>query len=153
MPCKLRQTKRSAKHREIEGGSDNIQKSKHACIVETHESTRKRLEGTIKRSRRSHCGQGVQIVESLKSCGQVCSYAPSNENPGSNRSSGQGIGEARKVAGVANDQSKEQNGGHSGSTKRAKNFPFCYAEWTSVISRMPIWNQSVRRQRRGRGPR
>ena len=78
LPCQLRTTKRSAKYREIEGGSNKIQKSKHACIVETHESMRKRLEGTIKRSRRSHCGDGVQLVESLWSCGQVCSYAPSN---------------------------------------------------------------------------
>ena len=34
------------------------------------------------------------------------------------------MGEARKVASVAIDQSKEQKGGYSGSTKRAKYSPF-----------------------------
>ena len=35
------------------------------------------------------------------------------------------MGEARKVAGLANDLSKEQNRRHLGSTKRANNSSFC----------------------------
>ena len=36
---------------------------------------------STKRSWRSHCWEGVQFVESLQSCAQVCSHAPKNENP------------------------------------------------------------------------
>ena len=42
MPCK----RRNQKYRETFGESDN-RKSKYACIVEAHESTRKRLERTL----------------------------------------------------------------------------------------------------------
>ena len=48
MPCKLGAKKRM-NLRETASESDesnNIQKTKHACIVEAHESTRKRLEPT-----------------------------------------------------------------------------------------------------------
>ena len=48
MTCKLRTTKRPNKLLETDSetkGSNKIQKTKHACIVEAHESTRKRLEG------------------------------------------------------------------------------------------------------------
>ena len=41
---------------------------------------------------------------------------------------GQRLGKARKTASLANDQSKEQKKGHSASTNRAKNSPFCHAD-------------------------
>ena len=43
MPCKLR----TYQYRRTCGESNEIRKSKHACIVEAHESTRKRLERTL----------------------------------------------------------------------------------------------------------
>ena len=66
MPCKLK----TYQYRETCGGSDN-RKSKHACTVEAHESTEKRMKVTLL--------EGVPFVESLQSCAQVRSYAPSNE--------------------------------------------------------------------------
>ena len=50
-------TKRSSKHREIDGGSNEIQKSKHARIVESHESMRKRLEGTLSKDHEDHIAE------------------------------------------------------------------------------------------------
>ena len=47
MPFKMKTTKSSCTHREIDGvpnNSNNIPKSKRACIVEADESTRKRLQ-------------------------------------------------------------------------------------------------------------
>ena len=126
MPCNLN-TKCSYGHRETDSGSSKIAKSKRACIVEAHESARKRLEGTIKRSRRSHRGERVQIDKSLQSWTQVCSHAASDEKIQMHKSrSGQRMGEGRKVAGLASDQSTEQNRGHLGSTKRAKDSSLGY---------------------------
>ena len=45
MSCELKTTKSSYQHREIDGGSNKIQKSKHACIVEACEFTRKPFGG------------------------------------------------------------------------------------------------------------
>ena len=47
MPCETGSKKRSKKSRETDDetkASNNIQKTKHACTVEAHESSRKRLE-------------------------------------------------------------------------------------------------------------
>ena len=65
MPCKLKTMKRPFKQREIyneSNGYNKIQKTKHACIVEAHESTRKRLEGTPPKDHDDH---GVEFNESL----------------------------------------------------------------------------------------
>ena len=80
---------------------------KHACIVEAHESARKRLEGTLSKDHRDHIAEKVvPLVESVQSCVQVRSHAPSGENSGCENRSGQRMGEARKDASMANDQSK-----------------------------------------------
>ena len=52
MPCKLRGKKRPNMTRETDDetkGSNNIQKTKHACIVEAHESRRQRVESTLQK--------------------------------------------------------------------------------------------------------
>ena len=50
MTCKLK----TFRHREICGESNDIRKSKDACIVEAHESTRKRLESTPPKDHEDH---------------------------------------------------------------------------------------------------
>ena len=64
MLCKLRTMQRSNKSRRTDNetkGSNNIQKTKHACIV-----TRKRLESTLPKDHEgSQRGERVQFVESL----------------------------------------------------------------------------------------
>ena len=57
MPCKLRTKKRSNKSRRTDvetKGSNKIQKTKHACIVEADESTRKRFESTLPKDHEDH---------------------------------------------------------------------------------------------------
>ena len=128
MPCKLRTMKRPLKQREVDSesnGSNKIQKNQafmHRGSSGVHERAFGR--DSTERSRTSHCGDGVQFIESFSSCAEVCSFAPSNENSRCKGSSGQRVGEARKVAGLAIDQSKEQKGGYSGSTKKQRTIRF-----------------------------
>ena len=116
MPCKLRTTKRSSKHRESDSGSNKIQKSKQACIVEAHESTGKRLEGTLSKDHEDRTAE--KGFNSLINFYVVHKFIP--------------MLQAMKVpdakASMANDQGKEQIGGHPRDTTRAKNSPFCYAD-------------------------
>ena len=119
MPCKLKTMKRPFKQREIDiesNGSKKIQKIK-ACM---HRGSSWFYEKAF--------GKGLDRKITKITLRTSRSYAPSDENPGCKSSSGQRMREARKVASVANDQSDEQKGGHPGSTKRAKNSPFCCAD-------------------------
>ena len=100
MPWKLRTKKRPNKSRETAveiKDSNKIQKTKHACIMEVHESTRKLLESNLPNDHEDH------IAET-----------------GFNSSSGQEREKLIKVASVAIGQSKEQKGGRSGSTNIRK---------------------------------
>ena len=77
VPCKMRTKKRSNKSRETDDetkGPNKSRKTKHACIVEAHESTRK-ASGIMstKRSGRSHRGERVPSDETLQSGAQVYS--------------------------------------------------------------------------------
>ena len=124
MPCKLK----TFRPKETRSESNEIQKSKHACIVEAHESSRKRLERTLPKDQEDHIAeQGFNSFSPKKSYAQVHSCTPSDENSGCQSRSGQRMGEARKVAGLANDQNKEQREVILEAQKRAKNSPSCYA--------------------------
>ena len=70
MPCKVETTKRPTKLLETDSetkGTNIIQKTKHACIVEAHESTKKRLESTLPKDHedQSHGGERVPLIKSL----------------------------------------------------------------------------------------
>ena len=55
MPCKVE----TFRYRETCGESNEIRKSKHACIADAHESTRKRLERTLPKDHEDHiAGKG-----------------------------------------------------------------------------------------------
>ena len=66
MPCKLRTTKRPSKLLESDSEnneSNNIRKTKHACIVEAQESTRKLLESTLSKDHEYHiAGKGYNSI-------------------------------------------------------------------------------------------
>ena len=58
MPCKLKMYR----YRETCGESDNL-KSKRACVVEAHESTRKRFERTLSQDREDRiAGKGFDSL-------------------------------------------------------------------------------------------
>ena len=73
MPCKLKTMKRPNKQREIDSatnGPNKIQKRQHACIVEAHESTRKRLERTLPKVHEDHSAK--KVFNSLSPCEVLC---------------------------------------------------------------------------------
>ena len=59
MPCKMVTRKRARKLRKTVASGDTHphKKTKYACIVEAHESTRKRLESTPPRNRDDHIAE------------------------------------------------------------------------------------------------
>ena len=61
MPCKMRTKERPKKSRETDDetkGSNKIpKKTKHACTVEAHESTRKPLESTLPKDHEDHIAE------------------------------------------------------------------------------------------------
>ena len=64
----------------------SIPKTKHACIVEAHESLRQRLEPSLpKNSRRPHCKQRIYFDDPLQFASQVYADAASSENYGCNK--------------------------------------------------------------------
>ena len=80
---------RSKKVRETDSEtkeSNKIQKTKYACIVEAHETTRKRLESTVPRNNQkswgSHIGKRVLFNDSLQFGAHIYSHATSNEKSG-----------------------------------------------------------------------
>ena len=59
MPCKMRTRKRAWKLRETEASENTNpgKKTKYACVVEAYESTRKRLESTLRRNHEDHIAE------------------------------------------------------------------------------------------------
>ena len=126
MPSKLRTMRRPNKLRDTDKetkGSNNIQKIKRACIVEAHESTRKRLGSTLPSDHEDHiAGKGDNSLQHYNLEHKFIPLHQAINNSGCESSSGQIMGEARKVASV------ERKRGRSGSTKRAKDSPFCSSD-------------------------
>ena len=115
MPCNLK----TFRHWETCSESDEIRKSKHACVVGAHESTRKRSVRTLPKDLEDHIAETV--FNSLNHCNLVHTFIPvppAVKNSGCKNSSGQRMGKAQTVAGLANDESQEQKGGHPRSTKK-----------------------------------
>ena len=76
MPCEVM----NHKYMETSGESDN-RTPMHACIVEAHESTRKRLERALPKDCEDRiAGKGFNSFISIQSCAQVRSCAPGDEN-------------------------------------------------------------------------
>ena len=65
----VKTTKCSSKHREIVSISNKIQKPRHACIVQAHDSTRERLERTLAKDHEDHIPEkGFNLVSHCNLC-------------------------------------------------------------------------------------
>ena len=114
MPLKLRTKKRPNKSRETDDetkGSNKLRKTKHACIVEADDSTRKRLESTLPKDHEDHIAE--KGFNSLSHHNLVHKFVPMPQAVKIPDAKGavdkeQRMGEARKVASVAIDQNKEE---------------------------------------------
>ena len=83
--------------------STRVQKTEHACMVEAHESTRKRLESVPKDH---ECHIASKGDNSMAHCILAHKYATSDS--GCESSSGQGMEEARNDTSLALGQSEDQ---------------------------------------------
>ena len=105
MPCKMVKRERGRKLLEtVTSESTNAHKKfKYTCIVEAHESTRKRMESTHPRKHEDRTR--VQFNKSPQFGAEMYSDAPSDatsdENSGCESCSGQRMGEAREDARMA----------------------------------------------------
>ena len=109
--------------------SNKIQKTKHRCIVEAHESTRNRLESTLPKDHEDHIAE--KRFKSISHYNLVHKFIPTPrrcENSRCESRSGQGKEEAPNIASLAIRQGEEQKGGYSVSTMREKENPLCYID-------------------------
>ena len=83
MPCQTVTRKRSKELRETVASGDTHphKKTKCACIVEAHESTRKRFESTLSRNPDDYIAEkGFNSLTHYNLVHKICSNAPSDEN-------------------------------------------------------------------------
>ena len=124
MPCQMGTDNRLKKLLETGSESDEsskIQKTKHACIVEAHESTRNRLEATLPKDHEYHIAEkGFKSISHFNLVHKFIPMPQHCENSGCESRSGQGKEEARNIARLAIRQCEEQKGGYSESTQRKK---------------------------------
>ena len=124
--------KRPNKQQEIDSessGSNTIQKTKPACIVEAHEFARKRLEKTLPKDREDSIAEkGVQkmshetLVRKFVPMLQALNIQDANWALDKERD------KLEKLASWHLTKVMSKKRGCSGSTLRAKNSPFCYAD-------------------------
>ena len=111
MPCK-KSTKSPTSSQETEARSDEFNEipknTKDACMVEAHESTRKRLDSSLPKDHEDHiAGKGYNRMTHYHLVHKI-SDASSDENSGCESSSGQGMEEARNDSGLAVGESQKQ---------------------------------------------
>ena len=70
-------------------------------------------------------GITIVVIQKKHYCARAYTHTPSNEISGCESRSWQGVGEARKFAGMASDAYHEEKKGHPIGTKRAKDSLFC----------------------------
>ena len=112
MPCK-RGTKKHFQFQETEAKScesNKIPQTKHACIVEAHESTRQRLELSLPESHEDRiASKGKNSRTDYNLVHEVYSNVFSNEDSGCKSCSGQGMEKARDNPSVATGKNQSKN--------------------------------------------
>ena len=108
------------------GAPNKIPKTKYACVVESHESTRQKMEPTLQRGHEDHiASQGEKSTEPLYSRTQIHSGAESDKNIGRKGSGGKRMGQG----------GQEQERGYSGSTeKQEQTAVICDADELSSVN-------------------
>ena len=92
------------------------------------ESTRQRVESLQSKNHEDHVAGSGFTSMSHYNLVHTNANDSSDENPGCESSSGQGIEEDRDNSSMGFGKSQEQEGGYSGSTKRQKESPLCYTD-------------------------
>ena len=118
MACKTGTKKCLKKLRGTVSESDESN-TKHAWIVEAHESTRKRLESTLPKDFEDHiAGTGYNSISHHILLHKFLPMPQAMQNSGCEGSSAQGMEEVRNDTSLTSGRDEEQNRCYCGSTKR-----------------------------------
>ena len=115
----------SSQRREACGKEPDTRRSRYACIVEAHESTRNRLERTLPKITKIALLRGVQFIESLQTCDFPMPQAM--KIPDAQAAVDKECEKLPNFASMANDQGQEQKRGHQRGTERREDSSVCYA--------------------------
>ena len=131
MPCK-KGTKKRTTFQQTEAkssASNKIPKTKHACIVEAHESTRQRLESSLHKDHEDHIANtGYNSMTHNNLVHKSTPMPQGMKIPDAKAAVDKELEKLEKVASVAIEQDKEQNGGHPGRTQRENKSPLCFTD-------------------------
>ena len=103
--------------------------------------------------RESAAGKGFNALSHYNLVHKFHSYGPRNENPGCESRWGQRVGQARKIASMANGQIEEQNRDHPRGTEGAKNRTLCIVNGPLSSQKCGVGASTSEIQRPSRTPR
>ena len=121
MLCKMETRKRAWKLREtVASENTNLRKkTKYACNVEPHESTRKRLESTLPRNHEDHIAeQGFNSVHHHNLVHKFIPMPQAMKIPDAKSAVDKTLGKVRENASLAVGKHEEQERCYPGSTKK-----------------------------------
>ena len=111
----------------------------YACIIEAHESVRKRNEETQHRDHEDQIAERTfQFVESSQSCAETFSHTPCNEDSGRKRRSRERMRKIEGPASKARDDSQKQKRGHRAGAKRRQNSSLCDAHGLMPLQELGV---------------
>ena len=105
-PAMLCKSSKTCKHGVTRGKTNEI-KSKLACILEASESTRLRMEDSLRNHHEDHIAGKGEFTAALQFGSLICSFASSDENSRGQGSGGQGMGKTGENSGVEPDESQK----------------------------------------------
>ena len=115
----------SSQRREACGKEPYTRRSRYACIVEAHESTRNRLERTLPKIMKIALLRAIQFIESSQSCDITMFQAM--KIPDAQAAVDKEWEKLPKFVSMAYDQGQEQKRGHQRDTERREVSSFWYA--------------------------
>ena len=155
--CKMGAKKRSKKSRETDDEtkeSNKIQKTKHACIVAAHESTSKRLESTLSQDHEDHIAErGFNSTSHYNLVHKFVPMPQAMKNPDAKAAMDKEWKKLKTLPAWQLDKVKSKKRGHSGSTRREKESPFCYIDGLLSPQGHGIRTTVSKTQRTRRAPR
>ena len=114
------------------------------CIVESHESTRQRVESSPPKNHEDHiAGKGFTSTSHNDLAHKFTPRPQAMTNSGCKSRSGQGMEDAPDNSSTGfGKEVKSTKGGSSGSTKRQKESPLCHTDGDVSPQKMRRWNQN-----------
>ena len=109
--------------------SKKVRKTKHACIVEEHESTRQRLETSLPNDDEDHiAGKGFTSMTHYNLGHKFVPLPQAMQTPDAEAAVDKAWKKLETIPSMATGESQEHEEGYSRSTERKKESPLCYTD-------------------------